>query len=86
MQNGGKRPGAGRKPGVPNKITTELKQAILQAAEEAHSDGVVGYLKTVAMTNSSAFVSLLGKVLPMQVTGEDGGAIEQKMTIEVVKL
>jgi hypothetical protein len=29
--NGGARPGAGRKPGVPNKITTTFRDALLQA-------------------------------------------------------
>jgi hypothetical protein len=35
-----------------------------------------GYLTTLAKTNTSAFAILLGKVLPLQVTGQDGGSIK----------
>ena len=73
--------GKGRKKGVPNKTTATLKEAILLAAEQvgengAGKDGLVGYLRTVAATDVKAFASLLGKVLPMQVTGEDGGPLQ----------
>ena len=33
------------------------------------------YLVKLASENSTAFSMLLGKVLPLQVTGEDGGPI-----------
>lgn len=66
----------GRAKGTPNKTTALLKDAILQAAEQAGgSDGLVGYLKSQAAANPGPFMALLGKVLPMQVTGEDGGPI-----------
>lgn len=82
MAHGGKREGAGRKPGVPNKFTAELKDAILQAAEQAGGDeGIVGYLKEQAAKNPGPFLSLLGKVLPMQVTGEGGAPL----TIEITR-
>jgi hypothetical protein len=45
---------------------------ILQALDEA---GGVKYLVKVAKENSSAFSSLIGKVLPKQITGEGGGPI-----------
>jgi hypothetical protein len=77
-------PGPGRKKGVPNKTTTALKEAILLAAERAGDTlgeqvgaegGTVGYLTSLAIREPTAFATLLGKVLPMQVTGEDGKAI-----------
>ena len=44
-QIGGGKPGPGRKPGIPNKATGLLKDAIIQAAEEAGGrEGIVGYL------------------------------------------
>lgn len=66
----------GRKKGTPNKTTALLKDAILQAAEKAGAkDGLVGYLTAQAVLNPGPFMALLGKVLPMQVTGEDGGPL-----------
>jgi hypothetical protein len=66
----------GRKKGTPNKTTALLKDAILKAAENAGGQqGLVGYLQTQAVVNPQSFLPLLGKVLPMQVTGENGGAI-----------
>lgn len=74
-------PGPGRPKGVPNKTTTQLKEAILEAAEKAGGeDKLVGYLQLQATENPTAFMSLLGKVLPMTVAGHDGGP----MSITVV--
>lgn len=69
--------GKGRKKGVPNKTTALLKDAILKAAEAAGGEegGIVAYLTTQAKMNPGPFMALLGKVLPMQVTGEDGGPV-----------
>ena len=71
--------GKGRPKGSVNKTTALLKDAILKAAENAGnkvgSDGLVSYLEMQAAENPGPFMALLGKVLPMQVTGEDGGAI-----------
>jgi hypothetical protein len=68
--------GKGRKKGVPNKTTALLKDAILQAATQAGGeDGMVGYLLEQAREYPKGFLPLLGKVLPMQITGEDGGAL-----------
>ena len=69
----------GRAKGTPNKTTALLKDAILIAAEKAGGPGgLVGYLTTQASANPAAFMTLLGKVLPTQLTGADGGAIEVK--------
>lgn len=74
--------GKGRVKGVPNRTTALLKDAILKAAEGAgDKDGMVGYLKTQAKENPGPFMALLGKVLPMQVSGEDGGPVQIKVVI-----
>lgn len=65
--------GRGRPKGVPNKTTTKVKEAILAALDKA---GGVDYLARQADENPSAFLTLVGKVLPLQVTGEDGAPIQ----------
>ncbi|KTS10264.1 hypothetical protein SB2_06870 [Methylobacterium radiotolerans] len=76
----GSKPGerrGGRQKGTPNKVTGLLKDAILQAAEAAGGEaGLVGYLTIQATENPAGFMTLLGKVLPMQVTGEGDGPIK----------
>lgn len=64
--------GKGRAKGVPNKVTKELKEMILNALDKA---GGEAYLAEQAEKSPAAFMTLIGKVLPMQVTGSDGGAI-----------
>jgi hypothetical protein len=75
--------GRGRPKGSLNKVTLALKEAILAAAEGAHEDGMVGYLKVLAVENSSAFAGLLGKVLPstLAVSDSDGGK-ERSVTFQ----
>jgi hypothetical protein len=65
--SGGRRPSAGRKKGVPNKLTADLKAAILAAFDEV---GGAAYLRSVATTDPRTFCMLLGKVLPNQVAGD----------------
>jgi hypothetical protein len=78
----GKKTG-GRKAGTPNKTTALLKDAILQAAENAGGrEGLIGYLEAQAIENPGPFMALLGKVLPTQVSGPDGEAIPHSLTIK----
>lgn len=62
----------GRKKGTPNKITALLKDDILSAASAAHPGGRVGYLTQQAQENPTAFLPLLGKILPTEVAGDVG--------------
>lgn len=69
--------GVGRKKGVPNKVTGALKDMILQALSGA---GGVDYLQRQADESPAAFLTLVGKVLPMTIAGTgEGGAI----TVEI---
>jgi hypothetical protein len=79
------KPGPGRKKGVPNKANQELREMILGALD---ASGGVAYLTERAKDprTASAFLSLIGKVLPMQVTGEGGGAVVfEKIVREIVR-
>lgn len=62
----------GRQKGTPNKINAALKDMILGALSDV---GGQEYLAIQARENPSAYMTLLGKVLPMQVAGVDGQAI-----------
>lgn len=66
----------GRAKGTPNKTTALLKDAILKAADAAGGKGgTVAYLTDQATDNPAAFMGLLGKVLPLQISGEGGGPV-----------
>lgn len=79
------RKGMGRPKGVPNKTTATLKDMILKALDGA---GGVDYLIQCAQEprTASAFLGLVGKVLPMAVTGPDGGAVQTVTRIELVAM
>lgn len=81
-----RRPPGGSRKGSPNKVTKELKDMILQALEDA---GGVQYLTDRARDprTASAFMTLVGKTLPMTVKGpgENGEHTFQKIVVEVVK-
>lgn len=76
----------GSRKGVPNKVTADLKDMILGALDAA---GGVQYLTKRAADpkTASAFLTLVGKTLPMTVKGpgENGEHIFQKIVVEVVK-
>lgn len=57
----------GRKKGTQNKLTADVKAMVLEALDKA---GGVSYLLTQAQSNPNAFLTLVGKVLPMTVAGD----------------
>lgn len=59
-------PGPGRPKGSVNRYSAALKDMILVALSEA---GGVDYLRKQAVENPVAFLSLVGRVLPMTVQG-----------------
>lgn len=66
------RKGGGRPKGVANKTTKAIKDMILAALDAA---GGEAYLTRQAHENPTAFLALLGKVLPTEVTAEAGVVI-----------
>ncbi len=67
-------PGSGRKPGARNLTSQKLKEIVFKALEE-QDGGAVGYLKAQAVNEPRAFMALIGKLLPTQITGEDGAPV-----------
>src|SRR5271169_3348031 len=58
-------PGSGRKMGGANLLTRDLKQIILEAADEAGGKGGArAYLAAQAKENPAQFLQLLGKCIP----------------------
>ena len=84
-ENRGSKPGerrGGRKKGVPNKFTADVRAAIEQAFNRA---GGVDYLVQVAKDDPRVFCTLLAKVLPTQITGaDDKDLIPKKIELIIV--
>ena len=80
----GQAPGPGRPPGVQNRITVALKDAILAAGEAAvGAEGLTGYLTRLAIESSSAYAGLLAIVLPTTLAAdESNGGLGVKMVFE----
>jgi hypothetical protein len=71
----GSKPGerrGGRQAGTPNKVTKELKEMVIEALDRA---GGVEYLTKQAKANPTAFLSLVGKLLPRENKPEDTGRL-----------
>ena len=69
--------GKGRPKGAQNKQTKALKDMILTALSDA---GGIEYLVAQSRDNPTAFMTLVGKVLPLDVNNNHGG----KVVAEVV--
>lgn len=75
--------GPGRPKGSPNKVGVLVKEAVIKALQTVEvtteggrkAKGAVPYLRWLARTEPKAFATLVGKVMPTQITGEDGKAI-----------
>ena len=72
----------GRKPGSTNKLTAELKDMILKALDGA---GGIEYLQGVAITHPPAFLSLVGKTLPMTIAGDKANPLNFNVAVTFVK-
>ncbi len=86
--NGHKRPAhlykkgeGGRPKGIKNKTSMILKEATILAAAQVGEDdygrdGLTGYLRRIAREEPKSFVTLLAKILPLQITGVNGGPVD----------
>ena len=72
--------GAGRPVGSKDKIGTDLKKAILEAAAELGRDGqgaegLVGYLKMLGAQYPQTYASLLHRMIPLQMSADVQGGV-----------
>lgn len=68
--------GLGRKKGIPNKTTQIAKDAIALAAEKLGGvDRLVTWAQEDPQNERVFWSTIYPKLLPLQVTGEDGGPI-----------
>lgn len=63
----------GRKKGTPNKISRDVKEMLLVAFTKLGADE---FLIKQGKRNPKSFLSLLGRVIPTQVTGPNDGPIQ----------
>ena len=73
MARGGKREGAGRPKGSLDQNNKLLREMVLDALDQK---GGADYLAKQADENPAAFMSLLGRILPTQLTGDGGGPVQ----------
>lgn len=78
-----KRKGKGRPAGAENKTTAALKDMILGALDDA---GGQSYLAQQAGANPSAFMSLIGRVLPKEIKADVEHSGVVATLIELVSL
>ncbi len=81
ISNKGSKPGerrGGRSKGTPNKLSADLKSMILGALS---TKGGAKYLVAQADKNPVAFMSLLGRVLPMTVTTDPNAPLQMQTEI-----
>ncbi len=58
---------------MPNKVTADIKAMVLGALDRA---GGEEYMLEQAKNNPNAFLTLVGKVLPTQITGPNDGPVQ----------
>lgn len=74
--------GKGRPKGSVNKQTAALKDMILAALDQ---QGGIDYLSRQADENPTAFMTLVGKVLPLQVAGDPENPMVHEIRRTIVR-
>ena len=75
--------GKGRPKGSLNKVTADVKAMVLQALNDA---GGADYLLEQAKGNPNAFLTLVGKVLPLTVSGDKDNPLEAVVRFKLAPL
>lgn len=78
---GGPRPGAGRPKGSLDKGNALIREMIVEALNGV---GGVAYLQQTAQSHPAAFLSLIGKVMPVQIANPPGEEFKTGVTLNIV--
>lgn len=73
----GKKTG-GRQKGSQNKVTIAVKEMVIAALDKA---GGIDYLVAQSSSNPNAFLSLVGRVIPTQLTGDPNAPIMTRIEL-----
>ena len=68
----------GSRLGKPNKNTQLIREMVATALNTV---GGADYLARVAESHPGPFMGLLGKVMPVQIEGEGGGAVQHSIKV-----
>lgn len=73
----------GRQKGTPNKTTAKIKEAMLSvyADLQAETGSENGHFRDWARDNSTDFYKMTTRLLPLQVTGEDGSPVVTRIEL-----
>ena len=75
----GTQPPGGSRKGIPNRITADVRAMILAALDRV---GGEDYLAEQATANPKAFMALLARLIPTQVTGKDDKDLFPELSIQ----
>ncbi len=59
-----------------NKFTEELKQTILDAIHNTYDEGLFGFVRDTAVETPTAGLSLIGRLIPVAVSGQVDHTVE----------
>jgi hypothetical protein len=79
-------PRAGRPKGSPNKLSSDVKEAIIKSAglsKHSKTDDLVGYTTFLADNKPEVFASLLGRLIPVQANVKHSGGVQGNTNITV---
>jgi len=76
-----KTPGSGRKPGSKNKDTETIRIAVMRSFE---SVGGWKYLEEMARIQPTAYMTLLGKILPHELAASDSASLRHEIVLKWV--
>lgn len=82
MKPGDGTPGPGRPKGLQNKTTTLAKDAIAKAADKlGGTDRLVAWAREDSANERVFWGTIYPKLLPLQLTGDGGGAVQLALNV-----